>query len=226
LTLLGVFPDPCITNKEKINQLNKGYTMIEPITLGLIGSAFFLGGLLTSNHTTKQTLHTHQKMLNEFELLLETNKHFGEKTTAMEILNREIAKKEEVIHELEADIHTQEETIKRLMQRAQYLRESGELQQYDQLLQMTKNLNTIKANLDKVQEKHVHRFNISTLISLVMALYEDLHQEELDLLGVQQLMEEYSMNQNKEGSGGDTFGEHTHTPPKPKTRLAGGYHVR
>lgn len=170
--------------------------MIDPILFALGGLVF--GYVVSDNNKKQNTLFTMEKLINQ-------NKEFVELNSTLEILNKEIDSKKSNIVELEAMIIQREEEIQRLLQRAEFLRNSGELQKFEQLSQLHKNLKHIKENLNIIQKKHKHRFNIGVLVCLVQELYEELNDRELDILGVQELMEEYSDN-NKSSSGG-SFGE-------------------
>ena len=200
VALLG-FPDPLIKQFYK-----KELTMIEPITFGIGMGAFLLGYIAHSNNTNKSSMKS-------IETMIEQNKELITLSASIELLNRDIAKKNSLIEDLQAEAAHQQENINRLLERADYIRNSGELQKLEELAQTTKNLRHIKENLSKVQGKNANRYNISILISLVQTQYEYIHGEELDLLGVQHLMEDFSDSGSNTGSG--TFGAMDNKPIKP-----------
>lgn len=159
--------------------------MIEPITLGIGMGAFLFGYIAHSNNENKASTKS-------IDTMLEQNKELIYLSSTIELLNRDIDKKNNLIVELEGEAAHQQENVNRLKERANYVRNSGELEKLDELATTTKNLRRIKENLSKIQEKNAQRFNISVLISLVQTQYEYIHEEELDILGVQHLMEDFS----------------------------------
>lgn len=181
--------------------------MIELITLGIGMGAFLFGYIAHSNNENKASTKS-------IDTMLEQNKELVSLSSTIEILNRDIDKKNGLIAELEGEASHQEENISRLLERANYVKNSGELEKLDELATVTKNLRKIKENLAKIQSRQVERFNISVLISLVQTQYEDIHGEELDLLGVQELMMDFSDSGSDEKGG--SFGEMLKKPAKPK----------
>ncbi len=180
--------------------------MIEPITLGIGMGLFVLGYIAHSNNTHKATTKN-------IETILDQNKELVELSSTIEFLNRDIDKKNSQIEDLKGEADQQQENINRLLERADYVRNSGELEKLDELATTTKNLRRIKENLSKIQSKNADRFNISVLISLVQTQYEYIYGEELDLLGVQHLMEDFSDSGSNTGSG--TSGAMGNKPAKP-----------
>lgn len=185
--------------------------MIEPITFGIAMGAFLFGYIAHSNNENKASAKS-------MDTMLEQNKELVSLSSTIEILNRDIDKKNSLIAELEGEASHQEENISRLLERANYVRNSGELEKLDELATVTKNLRKIKENLAKIQSRQVERFNISVLISLVQTQYEDIHGEELDLLGVQDLMTGFS--DSGTGGNGDSFGGMVKNPARSgRTKL-------
>ncbi len=181
--------------------------MIEPITFGIGMGAFLLGYIAHSNNT-------HKASTKSMETMLEQNKEVITLSSTLEILNRDIERKNNLIAELEGEASHQQDNINRLLERADYIRNSGELEKLDELAKTTKNLRRIKENLSKIQGRNVDRFNIGVLISIVQTLHDYIYNEELDLLGVQQLMEDFS--DTGSDAGGDVFGEMNKKKSKTK----------
>ena len=180
--------------------------MIEPITLGIAMGAFLFGYIAHSNNINKTSTKS-------IDTLLDQNKELISLSSTIALLNRDIDKKNNLIVELEGEAAHQQENINRLKERANYVRNSGELEKLDELATTTKNLRRIKENLSKIQDKNAQRFNISVLISLVQTQYEHIHGDELDLLGVQHLMEDFS--DTGSDTTGDAFGGMNKKPSKP-----------
>lgn len=177
----------------------------EPILYALGGLVF--GYLISSNNSGKDILST-------IDTFLTQNQQFGELSSSIEILNRDIDSKQEYLTELDGEIAERQESINRLIQRAEHLKNSGELQQLDDLYQKTQQLNHLKEILSKLNKKNEHKFNLGVLIAIVQELYEELHHKELDLIEVQYMIEEYL----EHNDSSDTFGEQRQVmqPPKPK----------
>jgi len=183
--------------------------MIDPITLtvGIGMGAFLLGYIAHSNNDNKSANKN-------IETMLEQNREVISLSSTIEILNRDMDKKNIRIAEMAEEINHQQENIDRLLQRADYVRNSGELQKLEELAQTTKNLRRIKENLSKIQGKNADRYNIGVLISLVQTQYEYIHNEELDMLGVQHLMEDFS--DSGSDSKGDALGGMAQKQTRPK----------
>ncbi|WP_415407282.1 hypothetical protein ACLHDG_01780 [Sulfurovum sp. CS9] len=181
--------------------------MVDPITLGIGMGAFLFGYIAHSNNSNKACMQG-------IETMIEQNKEFVSLSSTIEILNRDIDTKNSLIAELEGEADHQQENINRLLQRAEYLRNSGELEKLEELAQTTKNLTHLKQTLSKVQVKQVERFNIGILISLVQNMYAYIHKEELDILGVQDLMTDFSDSGSDDK--GDAFGGMSKKPSTPK----------
>ena len=184
--------------------------MIDPFTLG-IGAATFLFGYITSSN------RDYKSSMNSIDTMLENNKEFISIISTIEILNRDIDKKNNLIADLEGEADHQQNNINKLIERADYVRNSGELEKLEELAKINKNITLIKENLLKIQKKDTNRFNLTTLISLVQTMYEHIHGEELDIEGVQHLMLDFTdSSSDSEGSG--TFGSMSNKPVTPKTK--------
>ena len=182
--------------------------IIEPLTLGIGAGVFLLGYIIIcSNNNNKSST-------NSIDTMLENNKELISLSSTIEILNRDIDKKNNLIADLEGEADHQQENINTLLQRAEYIRTSGELEKLEVLANTTKNLTLIKQNLSKIQGKSAERFNMGVLISLVQTMYEHIHNEKLDIVGVQHLMIDFSDSDSDEK--GDAFGGMSKKPSKVK----------
>lgn len=181
--------------------------MIEPITLGIGMGAFLFGYIAHTNNNNKSSIQS-------IDTMLEQNKEFVSLSSTIEILNRDIDTKNRLITELEGEADHKQENINRLLRRGDYISNSGVLEKFEELAQKTKNLTHLKQTLSKVQGKQVERFNIGILISLVQNMYEYIHKEKLDILGVQDLMTDFSDSGSDDK--GDAFGGTSKKPSTPK----------
>jgi hypothetical protein len=161
--------------------------MIEQIYLYLIGG-FILGLILRT--TNKQ--NEMDKYLSKIEILINNNTDVIDLSSTISNLAIDIDNKKEILLELEAELENSQLAINRNMDRIEYLKNSGELKKLESLNQTVQNLNSIKSNLVSIQKKKEYRFNVAVLVSIVQELFEELYNEELDLLGVQDLMRAYS----------------------------------
>lgn len=186
--------------------------MIDPITLtvGIGMGAFLLGYIAHSNNT-------HKASTKSIDTMLDQNREVITLSSTIEILNRDIDKKNIRIAELAEEINHQRENIDRLIQRAEYVRNSAELEKLDELAKTTKNLRRIKENLSKIQGKNAEKFNTGVLITIVQTLHEHIYDKELDLLGVQELIATFSDCDNSSSGGSSGSGVMDNKPVKANT---------
>ena len=183
--------------------------IIEPITLGIGVGVFLLGYIAHSNHSKKSSL-------NEIDTMLEQNKNIVTLSSTIEILNRDIDKKNNQIADLQGEVSHQEENINTLLERADYIRNSGELGKLEELAQVSKNLKQLKGILTKFQKSNTDIFNKGVLVSLVQNMYKDIHNEALDLEGVKYLMNDFA-DSDSDDKGGAAGGMNSNKSPKPKS---------
>lgn len=166
--------------------------MIDPISIGIGIGAFLIGHVSHKHKNNTMTLQT-------LETMLEHNKELSPLALAIDFLNKDIENKNSFISELEEEVSHQQENINRLLKRAEYIRNSGELEKLEALAQTTKNLNHLKQILSKFQKKEEERFNMGVLIALVQDLYREIYGIDLNVSGVESLMMEFT--DSSEGSG-------------------------
>jgi septal ring factor EnvC (AmiA/AmiB activator) len=183
--------------------------IIEPLTLGIGTGLFLLGYIAKSNNDNKSSLA-------KVDAMLEQNKNLIELSSTIEILNRDIDRKNNHISDLTGEISHQEENINTLIERADYVRNSGELEKLEELAQVSKNLKQLKGVLTKFQRSNTDVFNKGVLISLVQNLYEYIHKEEIDMEGIKYLMSDFTDSERDEK--GDSFGGmNNNKAPKAKS---------
>jgi hypothetical protein len=178
--------------------------------------AFFIGVLMMN--WWKDTKHSNER--EAVSTLIQQNKEFVHISTSIEIMRREIAEKEEYLSSLDGEIDQREEIITRLLQRADYIRNHGDLAKYEEVAAKVSQLNSLKETLGKIKKQHEDKFNIGIMVQIIQDLFYDLNQEELDILGVSLMVREYWEGQETdEDSEGGRRDDHSPTPP-PKRRSA------
>ena len=188
--------------------------IIEPITLGIGMGVFLLGYIAHSNHSNKSSL-------NKIDTMLEQNKNLVTLSSTIEILNRDIDKKNNQIEDLQGEVSHQEENINTLLERADYIRNSGELGQLEELAQVSKNLKQLKGILTKFQNKNTDIYNKGILVALIQNMYKHIHKEAIDLNGVKDLIIDF--DDYGSDDKGDAFGSmSSNKPPKPKSTRTRG----
>jgi len=184
--------------------------MIEPLTLGIGIGAFLLGHIAHSTNSNKSTIQN-------IDSIMENHKASIASTSTLEVLDREINHKEEAITELSHDIIEKNEQIKNLLNRADYIRNSGELAKLEELSQVSQNLKLIKEYLAKKQNAHPNKFKEAVLIAIVKDLYKKKYNIDLDTHSLEKYMNDFADIEEKEDSGsGGSFGGMKNTLSKPK----------
>ena len=188
--------------------------IIEPITFGIGVGTFLFGYAMHSSNKSKSSI-------DEIDTMLEQNKNLVTLSSTIEILNRDIDKKNDEISDLEAEVSHQEENINILIERADYIRNSGELEKLEELAQASKNLKQIKEILTKFQKSNTDIFNKGVLVSLVQNMYEHIHNEVLNLEDVKKLIMDFTDSED-DGKGGTSGGKNSNKPLKPKSTRTRG----
>jgi hypothetical protein len=215
MTLLEGTPNPLyIKRNTKMEHILQSITPYHII-------AFFVGVLVMNWWKDTKTTNDREAV----STLIQQNKEFVHISTSIEIMKREIAEKEEHISSLDGEIDQREDIIARLLQRAEYVRNTGDLAKYEEIANKVSQLNSLKETLGKIKKQHEDKFNIGIMVQIIQDLFYDLHQEELDILGVSLMVREYWEGQ-EEDEGSDEGGKKDELKPTPPKRRSASPSMR